>query len=149
MGLIESDVHLNKNAVIKLIVFGFVGGWVSGALGLGGGVIFNPVLLSLGVPPQVASATSMYLIFFSTMSSSFIYIIYGMLNIKYACWIGFWSVLGTFQGLSILERIIKKYNRQSLIVFVLTGILAISAMLVPIFGGLELKSQSESGTNIY
>ena len=48
---------------------------MSGALGLGGGSIFNPLLLSMGVPPRVASATGMYMIIFSTGASSLIYII--------------------------------------------------------------------------
>ena len=74
-GLAESDVNLEGGPLIKLISFSFVGGWVSGALGLGGGSIFNPLLLSMGCPPQVASATGMYMIIFSTGASSMTYII--------------------------------------------------------------------------
>ena len=55
--------------VRKLIIYAFLGGWVSGALGLGGGAIFQPVMLSMGVPPQVASATGMYIIMFTTFGS--------------------------------------------------------------------------------
>lgn len=50
-GLVESDVNLEGAPLVKLIGFSFVGGWVSGALGLGGGSIFNPLLLSMGCPP--------------------------------------------------------------------------------------------------
>ena len=46
----------------KLVGFSFIGGWVSGALGLGGGAIFNPLLLSMGVPPKVSSASGMYML---------------------------------------------------------------------------------------
>ena len=74
-GLGSSDVELGGKPFIKLMVFSLVGGWVSGALGLGGGSIFNPLLLSLGVPPKVASATGMYMIIFSTGASSMTYII--------------------------------------------------------------------------
>jgi hypothetical protein len=93
------------------VFFGFFGGWISGALGLGGGAIFNPVLLSLGVPPKAATATSMYMILFSTFSSSFLYIFYRILNIRYALWLGFWGVLGTTAGIIILKKVMKKYKR--------------------------------------
>jgi uncharacterized membrane protein YfcA len=52
---------------------GFFGGFLAGAFGLGGGVIFNPILLTLGMPPKVASASGAYLIFFSKISSCLIY----------------------------------------------------------------------------
>jgi len=32
-----------------LIYVAFVAGWVAGALGLGGGAIFNPALIAMGV----------------------------------------------------------------------------------------------------
>ena len=71
-----SDIKFQRDLLLKLVIFAFVGGWVSGALGLGGGAIFNPLLLSMGVPPSVASATGMYMILFSTAGSSTTYIIY-------------------------------------------------------------------------
>lgn len=59
---------------------GFVGGWVAGALGLGGGAIFNPILLEMGLPAKVSSSTGMYMIMFSTGASCAIYLINKMLN---------------------------------------------------------------------
>ena len=68
-GLASSDINLSGAPMAKLVAFSFIGGWVSGALGLGGGSIFNPLLLSLGCPPKVASATGMYMMIFSTGAS--------------------------------------------------------------------------------
>lgn len=76
-----SDLKLDLSVLLKLVTFAFLGGFMSGALGLGGGAIFNPLLLSLGVQPSVASATGMYMILFSSSSSSFIYIVHKMLNV--------------------------------------------------------------------
>ena len=84
-----------------------IGGFISGALGLGGGTIFNPILLKMGVPPEVSSATSMYMVFYSTASSSFVYFIYGVLNIYYAMWLGFWAIIGTIIGLSVMSTKMK------------------------------------------
>jgi uncharacterized membrane protein YfcA len=124
---------------VKLVVFAFIGGWVSGALGLGGGAIFNPILLSMGVPPAVSSATGMYMIIFSTASSSIVYFLYNMLNIPYSLWIGAWCAVGSVLGLFLLNMITRKFDRQSPIVIVLSFILGISAILVPIFGAIALK----------
>lgn len=51
VNLEESDVILNNKNITILILLGFMGGMLAGALGLGGGVIFNPVLLAMGLPP--------------------------------------------------------------------------------------------------
>jgi uncharacterized membrane protein YfcA len=74
--ILPSDLKFNRETLSKLLIFALMGGWVSGALGLGGGAIFNPLLLSMGVPPPVSSATGMYMIMFSTAGSSIIYMLY-------------------------------------------------------------------------
>lgn len=113
---------------------------MSGALGLGGGAIFNPLLLSMGVPPRVSSATGMYMILFSTAASSTVFILYQILDFGYAMWIGIWCVLGSIIGLNMLEKINQKLNRQSPIVIVLAFVLGISVVLVPIFGAMDLQN---------
>jgi uncharacterized membrane protein YfcA len=50
-GVVPSDVRLTRSSLLKLIIFAFSGGLASGALGLGGGIIFNPLILSMGVAP--------------------------------------------------------------------------------------------------
>ena len=102
---------LEGKVLSKLIWVSFVGGWVSGALGLGGGSIFNPLLLSLGVPPKVSSATGMYMIIFSTGASTAAYIISGKLDLSYGFWIGGWCVIGTITGMLLLNNVVKKLGR--------------------------------------
>ena len=110
-GLARTDVMLTQSTLLKLVTFAFLGGWVSGALGLGGGAIFNPLLLSMGIPPSVSSATGMYMILFSTSGSSIIYIIYKMLNLEFGFWIGLWCSLGSLAGLVFLNKLIKRFHR--------------------------------------
>lgn len=147
-GMVESDLRFQGNTLLKLVIFAFLGGWVSGALGLGGGAIFNPLLLSMGVPPSVSAATGMYMIMFSTAGSSIAYMLYRMLDVGFGLWIGAWCALGSILGLFMLNKITKKYDRQSPIVMVLCFILGISAVLVPIFGAIDLMSQVKQGVNI-
>ena len=72
-----SDVIFNRKNVISLFCLGFFGGCLSSSLGLGGGVIFNPVLLLLGMPPYVVSATGLYMVTFAKIASTVVYVIYG------------------------------------------------------------------------
>lgn len=83
------------------------------------------------------------MIMFSTLASSVIYITYGALNLDYALWLGFWSVIGIMGGIGLVNGLIKKYQRQSILVFILVLVLGISAIMVPIFNGLEVWKQLE------
>ena len=86
---------------------------------------------------------------FSTFASSFIYISYGALDVPFAIWLGIWSVIGILLGVTIVNSLIARYNRQSLIVFILCLVLAVSAVLVPIFNGMEVVHDMEQGKDIW
>merc|ERR1719231_514387 len=120
LNLCDSDLIFRGKILRNVLGLGFGGGWVAGALGLGGGVIFNPLLLSMGVPAKVSSATGMYLITFSKIVTCVIYFIYGELVMDYALWAGF-----------------------------LTLILGLSVIGVPLFGGMNLKKEADGGKDIY
>lgn len=81
-----------------------LGGWVSGALGIGGGNIFNPLMVSLGVPPATATATSMYMITFSSGGATLTYIIYGLIDLPYSIWIGLIGSVIATGGLALFNR---------------------------------------------
>lgn len=70
----EQQPHQSLRTLLFVSLFG---GFVSGAFGLGGGSIFNPVLIELGVPPSVSSATGMYMVMLSNMATSVMYASYG------------------------------------------------------------------------
>jgi uncharacterized membrane protein YfcA len=72
-GLVHSDIKVQGSDLFKLLICSFLGGWVSGAIGGGGSSIFNPILLSMGAPPSVASSTGMYMTIFSTGTSTLTY----------------------------------------------------------------------------
>ena len=88
-----------------------IGGLVSGAFGLGGGIIYNPLFLGLGLPPAVASATGMFMVMFSNFGSSLTYLVYRTLIIDYGLWISLFAVISSLAGLFILNKIVKKLNR--------------------------------------
>ena len=128
--MIASDIRYSGVQLKSLLFFAFVGGWVGGALGLGGGSIFNPLMISLGVPPSVSTSTGMYMIMFSTGASTLMFNTYGALNLTFGFWLGFWCSFGILIGVSLVNHLIKIYKRQSLLLFFLVFMLALSAVLV-------------------
>ena len=129
--------------IIRIILFSFVGGWVSGAFGLGGGAVFNPLLLSFGVPPSVASSTGMYMIIFATLSSTIQYCLSNLLDLSYSLWVGSWCVIGTLLGMALMDKLMRKLKRESPLVFLLSLMLGLSAVAVVYFGLLPLDYKSE------
>lgn len=115
----------------KLIAIGFVGGFVAGALGLGGGSIYNPALLSLGVNPKVASSTGMYLVCISAFNSCIVNYISGILDVRYAAFIGTWVVVGSLMGNFAADKYAKKSGKQSIFVWLLFIVFTIAAGLTP------------------
>ena len=81
VNLVPSDLRFKGKTLRTTQWLAFMGGWVAGALGLGGGSIYNPLLLTMGVPPMVSSSTGLYLVTFSKISACTIYFISGELNV--------------------------------------------------------------------
>ena len=105
------DIEMLGKNLFKLIALSLFAGWITGAVGMGGGVIFNPLLMSLGHPPKVAAASGMYMIIFSTGTAATVYIINDMLNISYGFWICALVIIGTIAGMMALENLMTKINR--------------------------------------
>lgn len=111
VNLADNDLIFEGKTLRMVLGLGFGGGWVAGALGLGGGVIFNPLLMSLGVPPKVSSATGMYMITFSKIATCVIYFVNGKLMMDYGLWIAAWSMVGSIIGLYGANIYMAKFDR--------------------------------------
>lgn len=123
----DGDVDLTDNTNLALLVTGgLFGGWMCGALGLGGGIIYNQLLMAMKAPPAVATATGMWLISFASLATLIQYAISGILDFTYALWIGSFCLVATAIGMVSLNWYMKKFNRQSPIVILLTFILWLS-----------------------
>jgi len=77
----SNEIIFEGSPLWTLVGVGAVGGFVSGALGLGGGSVYCPIFLTLGLDPRVASGTSIYLVFYSAISASVVNLLYGLLDV--------------------------------------------------------------------
>ena len=132
MDLLPCELQYQGKPLLLLLTSAFLGGLISGALGLGGGSVFNPLMIAMGVPPTVSTSTGMYMIMLSSFASSVVYMSYDRLNLQYAIWLGFWTSLGILIGLRVV-----KDKRPSFIVFILAGVMGASAIVVPLLSPSE------------
>lgn len=145
---VDGEVLFEGAILHKLVLIGFIGGFVAGALGLGGGSIYNPALLSLGVNPKVASSTGMYLVMFSCINSCTVNYISGILDVRYASFIGTWVVVGSLLGNIAADAYAKKSGKQSIFVWLLAIVFLIASTVTPYVAYNQLSQVVKDGHSI-
>ncbi|CAO1946232.1 unnamed protein product [Urochloa humidicola] len=123
----------------------FVTGALSGLFGIGGGLLLNPVLLQIGINPQTAAATSSFMVLFCASMSMVQFLLLGMKGIAEASVYAGICFVASVVGLVVIERAIRKSGRVSLIVFLVTAIMALSTVIVTYFGAQDVWIQYTSG----
>jgi uncharacterized membrane protein YfcA len=107
-------------------------GTLSTLLGLGGGIIFSVILLSMNIPPEVIMSTNSLLTCFNSMSSILQYILINKLLVDIGIFCFFCNSISAYIGLKTYTIFKKKYNRQSVIIGVLSLLMILSIILIVI-----------------
>ena len=76
----------------------YLSGIGAGTLGIGGGMILNPILLSMGFEVEVAAAISGYTVLFTASSTTSQFAIAGAINLGQAFVFLIFSAVGSFVG---------------------------------------------------
>ncbi|KAH7373559.1 hypothetical protein KP509_17G062400 [Ceratopteris richardii] len=139
----EQAGSMESNSMIFLPVYALVAGFLGGMLGLGGGMVISPLLLEMGLHPQVTAATCSYMVFFSGSLSVIQFWLLGQIRLVYALVSASLALVFSVIGLSIIQTVIARYGRFSLIVFSVSTVMGISAVLMTFFGMWEVIIQIE------
>lgn len=86
-------------------------GFATGFLGIGIGLIINPLLLEYGLIPVVASATTMYIVTYISLAATISTAVNGQLNYEYGAMVAIMSVVGTVPGIILNRYMLKKTGR--------------------------------------
>ena len=148
VNIVKSDIILTNKAIITIICYGFFGGLITGASGLGGGVLFSTVFLSLGTPPVVAKASSLYLVTFSQIASAVVLIAFKQFDVEYGLWLSLWAVVGTSAATYLAIWYQNVSGRQSFIVWILIGCIVIGTVISTLFGTMNLQDNRSNGISI-
>lgn len=111
----------------------FISGILAGMLGIGGGVIMNPIMMEIGVSGEVATATSGLFVLFTSFISMFQTIMTGGVQLKTALYFGPLAFFGALGVSMYLKYLVNKYKRPSLILYALVFITLVGTIVVPLF----------------
>lgn len=146
---LESDLKLTIKVAIKLSIYGFFVGLLGSMLGIGGGIIVGPLFLEMKLDPTVSSYTSAFLAFFTAISSTIQYIIWGQLVLDYSVFAIIFGIAGGLIGIYGILSYVRKYSRQSIIVLTLAFVLLLSCVSM-IYSGLNtILEDKDKGKNIW
>lgn len=120
-------------------------GFLGGMLGIGGGMIINPLLIEIGMHPQLTAATTAFMVFFSSSLSVVQFWLLGRLPLDFALLFAAICFVFSLIGLRVVQQAITNFGRPSVIVFSVSIVLGLSAVLTTIFGGLDVWNQYARG----
>ncbi|KAJ8643066.1 hypothetical protein MRB53_004814 [Persea americana] len=124
----KQDMSWKIHQLVLYCCCGVLAGIVGGLLGLGGGFILGPLFLELGIPPQVASATSTFVMTFSSSMSVVQNYLLNRFPIPYAVYFMAVATVAAFTGQHIVRKLVMLFGRASLIIFILALTIFVSAI---------------------
>ncbi|KAG8656392.1 hypothetical protein MANES_04G128800v8 [Manihot esculenta] len=124
----EAGTNWKVHQLVLYCCCGVLAGMVGGLLGLGGGFILGPLFLELGVPPQVSSATATFAMTFSASMSVIEYYLLKRFPVPYALYFVAVTTVAALVGQHVVRKLISVFGRASIIIFILSFTIFVSAI---------------------
>ena len=130
---------MSDTLLYPLLFFGaLLAGWIDSIAG-GGGLITIPLLLGIGLPPQLALGTNKFQASFGSFTAAFYYIREGVVILRDA-WAGiFWTFIGAALGTIAVQQI-EGSLLGSIIPFLLLAI-AVYTLFTPSLGEKDVHTR--------
>lgn len=112
MNLLEKNIYFVVGVAI-------CAGIVSSSLGIGGGMITNPLFASIGMDPKESSSTSNFLIIVAAIATTVLFVLSGQLNIPYTLCLGLLCVIAALIGSFYILKYINRTGRSSILLIIM------------------------------
>eukprot|EP01126_Amoeba_proteus_P061629 TRINITY_DN8294_c0_g5_i1.p1 TRINITY_DN8294_c0_g5~~TRINITY_DN8294_c0_g5_i1.p1 ORF type:complete len:400 (+),score=69.89 TRINITY_DN8294_c0_g5_i1:315-1514(+) len=146
---LDCDILWKTELLVRLPFYCVVAGIAAGLFGIGSGMIIGPILLTMNVHPRVSAAVSSFMILFTASSTTLQFAILGMLEYDYALYFSILGFFGALIGQFGVSWLLKKYNKSSLVVFLLAFIIIIGAVALLVLGVLRAIDRYRRGISIW
>eukprot|EP00469_Lotharella_globosa_P004098 CAMPEP_0167795636 /NCGR_PEP_ID=MMETSP0111_2-20121227/14558_1 /TAXON_ID=91324 /ORGANISM="Lotharella globosa, Strain CCCM811" /LENGTH=356 /DNA_ID=CAMNT_0007689351 /DNA_START=459 /DNA_END=1529 /DNA_ORIENTATION=+ len=129
---VKGDVHWGPRETLLYPSICAIAGLFAGLFGIGGGIVKGPLMLEMGVLPEVAVATSSTMIFFTTGAATSSFLVFGTLPLRNGLIFFCIGLVGGLFGQLIMTRITRSLSRPSILIFAIAGIIGASTVFMTI-----------------
>jgi uncharacterized membrane protein YfcA len=130
----KENVEENREKLHNLMLNSYLAGIIAGLLGVGGGMVMNPVMLNLGFPAEVSTAISAFVVFFTSSSTTAQFIIQGAVTVQDSIVFLVVSSIGSYIGGNMVSALVRKHKRPSYLIWLLLGFLVMALVIMPTLG---------------
>ena len=128
----------------KLISLTFLTGLLATVSGASGGIILNPILLNRGLDPQQTSSTSTIMMLVMASCSALDFLTTGRVEPVLASLMGV-TFIGSVIGMTLVTWLVRALGRQSILVFLLGGLVVVGGFLLLYVGIKDVVSDYQVG----
>ena len=145
---LPQDITWSYRNTILIPMYSLGAGVAAGLMGIGGGMIKGPLLLELGVDPETATATSGFMILFTSSMTVAQFLLLGQIELDFAAWFALAGFIAALIGKTVLALLIQKYQSKGLIAYLIAAVVGISTILLTYSGGASVYRDYLAGTNM-
>lgn len=146
--LSEEELKWDSQSIYLYPFFAFLAGFFGGFLGIGGGMIMSPLLLELGMIPEVNQATTAMFVLLSSSLATVQFVILNAEMPQYVAWFATFATISTFAGQTAIDYVLRKYKRTSLIILSIAGIIGMSLLLMGATGVRDVVADFQNGADM-
>lgn len=128
--------------LVKVVFVAILAGIISSMVGIGGGMITNPMFATLGLDPKESSSTSNFLIITTAIASTFLFSFAGQLNYSFTFWMLIPCTICAFIGSFFILEYINRTKRSSILLGIMVYFLIASLFILLFKGYFDLQDQS-------
>ncbi|MCQ2815908.1 MAG: TSUP family transporter [archaeon] len=128
----DKDIVWDTKTFITVNLIGFISGLIAGIFGIGGGIIFGPLILAMEIYPKSAIVTTNFLVLITSFASVLQYMITSKINFDYTAISLIFSGFGSYIGTKLIQYFVTKTKKESLNIFCMSAVVGLSALFLPI-----------------
>ncbi|KAA6416576.1 MAG: hypothetical protein FRX49_13449, partial [Trebouxia sp. A1-2] len=126
----EGDIQWTERNSLVYPAVSSLAGLVAGMFGVGGGIVKGPLMLEMGVLPDVAAATSATMILFTSASASLVYLSFGGISADYAVALLLLGFVVTLAGQGSTYWLMSRLQRRSVVIIAMASLMLLATAVM-------------------
>ncbi|KAG6597884.1 uncharacterized protein IUM83_07691 [Phytophthora cinnamomi] len=127
---VDGDIQWTKKTVVYFPLGCAVAGIVAGMFGVGGGIITGPIMIELGIVPEVASSTMALMILYSSAAATAKFAVFKMVAWDWALLLCAVAFVVTSASQVVILGFVRKTGRQSIIILCISASVTLGTVLM-------------------